>query len=142
MPPAGGLKTPMRFLRAKRFCRPCGGGLDEDRAMKAIIALLLFIATTAAARAQPHACAADAIAKADQLLRFHGEIQAGQPAAVDENVKVLPPVKALRGNGRFDVLDVWGHIYKADYRMRLIYAQIKGSCALMGQEILEASDPY
>jgi len=26
--------------------------------------------------------------------------------------------------------------------MRLIYAQIKGSCALMGQEILEASDPY
>jgi hypothetical protein len=24
----------------------------------------------------------------------------------------------------------------------LIYAQIKGSCALMGQEILEASDPY
>ena len=42
----------------------------------------------------------------------------------------------------FDVLEVWGHIYKADYRMRLIYAQIKGSCALMGQEILEASDPY
>jgi hypothetical protein len=40
------------------------------------------------------------------------------------------------------VLEVWGHIYKADYRMRLIYGQIKGSCALMGQEILEASDPY
>jgi hypothetical protein len=33
-------------------------------------------------------------------------------------------------------------ILEADYRMRLIYAQIKGSCALMGQEILEASDPY
>ena len=75
-------------------------------------------------------------------LRFHGEVQSGQPAAVDQNVKVLPPVKALKGNGRFDVLEVWGHIYKADYRMRLIYAQIKGSCALMGQEILEASDPY
>jgi hypothetical protein len=110
--------------------------------MKVIIALLLFVATTAAASAEPHACAAAAIAKADQLLRFHGEVQAGQPAAVDQNVKVLPPVKALKGNGRFDVLEVWGHIYKADYRMRLIYAQIKGSCALMGQEILEASDPY
>jgi hypothetical protein len=55
---------------------------------------------------------------------------------------VLPPVKALKGNGRFDVLEVTGHVYKANYRMRLIYAQIKGSCLLMGQEILEASDPY
>ena len=51
-------------------------------------------------------------------LRFHGEVQSGQPAAVDQNVKVLPPVKALKGNGRFDVLEVWGHIYEADYRMR------------------------
>jgi hypothetical protein len=110
--------------------------------MKVMIALLLFVVTAAAAaQAEPHACAADAIA-ADQLLRFHGEVQSCQPAAVDQNVKVLPPVKALKGNGRFDVLEVWGHIYKADYRMRLIYAQIKGSCALMGQEILEASDPY
>ena len=110
--------------------------------MKLITAFLLCIATVAAARAEPHACAADAIAKADQLLRFHGEVQSGQPASVDQNVKVLPPVKALKGNGHFDVLELWGHIYKADYRMRLIYAQIKGSCALMGQEILEASDPY
>jgi hypothetical protein len=29
-----------------------------------------------------------------------------------------------------------------DDAQQLIYAQIKGSCALMGQEILEASDPY
>jgi hypothetical protein len=26
--------------------------------------------------------------------------------------------------------------------MRFIYAQVSGSCLLMGQEILEASDPY
>jgi len=110
--------------------------------MKTVLASFAFVVAATAAQAEPHACAADAIAKADQLLRFHGEVQSGQPAAVDQNVKVLPPVKALKGNGRFDVLEVWGHIYKADYRMRLIYAQIKGSCALMGQEILEASDPY
>ena len=48
----------------------------------------------------------------------------------------------LKGNGKFDVLEVWGHIYKGDYRMRFIYAQIKDSCTLMGEEILEASDPY
>jgi len=110
--------------------------------MKVVFAFCLLIGSVAMALAQPHACAGDAIAKADQLLRFHGEVQAGPPAAVEQTVKVLPPVKALRGNGRFDVLEVWGHIYKADYRIRLTYAQIKGSCTLMGQEILEASDPY
>ena len=51
-------------------------------------------------------------------------------------------VKALRGEGRFDVLEVWGFIYKAEYRMHFLYAQIPGDCVLMGQEILEASDPY
>jgi hypothetical protein len=110
--------------------------------MKGTIASFLFIAGVASAQAAPHACASDAIAKAEQLLRLHGEAQVNQPIAVETEIKILPPVRALKGNGRFDVLEVWGHIYKADYRMRLIYAQIKGSCALMGQEILEASDPY
>jgi hypothetical protein len=62
--------------------------------------------------------------------------------AIDDTVKELAPIKVLKGNGKFDVLEVWGHIYKADYRMRFIYAQIKDSCTLMGEEILEASDPY
>ena len=105
----------------------------------AVVALLL---ATAAARAQSHVCSADAIAKAALLLRFHGSVEAGEPVDVEQNVKVLPSIKALKGNGRFDVLEVTGHIYKATYRMRLIYTQIKGSCLLMGQEILEASDPY
>jgi hypothetical protein len=56
--------------------------------------------------------------------------------------KQLPPVKTLKGKGKFDVLEVWGHIYKADYRMRFIYAPIQESCTLMGEEILDASDPY
>ena len=110
--------------------------------MKAVFAFLLLTGSATMAQAQPHGCAADAIAKADQLLRFHGEIPPDQPHAVDKDVKVLTPIKAIKGNGRFDVLEVWGYIYKTDYRIRLIYAQIKGSCALMGQEILEASDPY
>ena len=109
--------------------------------MKLTIAALLLIVATATAQAQTHPCAADAIAKATLLLRFHyGEPD--QPVDVDNSVKVLPAIKALKGNGRFDVLEVFGHIYKATYRMRFIYAQIKGSCVLMGQEILEASNPY
>ena len=105
-------------------------------------AAVLLMLGVAAAHAQAHSCSADAVEKATQLLRFHGGVAGGDPAVVEKDVKVLPPIKALKGNGRFDVLEVWGHIYKANYRMRLIYAQIKGSCVLMGQEILEASDPY
>ena len=110
--------------------------------MRLAMATLLLIVAPAAVRAQTHACSADAVAKATQLLRFHGNVETTEPVDVGKQVKVLPPIKALKGNGRFDVLEVWGHIYKADYRMQLIYAQIKGSCLLMGQEILEASDPY
>jgi hypothetical protein len=54
----------------------------------------------------------------------------------------LAAITALIGNGRFDVLEVYGSIYKATYRMRFIYAQIKGSRVLMGQEILEADNRY
>ena len=56
--------------------------------------------------------------------------------------KKIGTVKALRGKGTFDVLEVEGSVYKANYRLRLIFAQIPGSCLLMGQEILERSDPY
>ena len=93
--------------------------------MRLAIVVCVLLAAVAAAQAQPHACAADAIAKADQLLRFHGEIPPDQPHAVDKDVKVLPPVKALKGNGRFDVLEVWGYIYKTDYRIRLILPRSK-----------------
>ena len=71
-----------------------------------------------------------------------GDADAGMTMAIDDTVKTIAPIKALKGNGKFDVLEVWGHIYKADYRMHFIYAEIPGSCTLMGQEILEASDPY
>jgi hypothetical protein len=110
--------------------------------MRLAIAVAALLIAATAAQAQSHPCSADAIAKAALLLRFHGGAEAGQPLDIEQSVKVLPPLKALKGNGRFDVLEVAGHIYKASYRMRLIYAQIKGSCLLMGQEILEASDPY
>ena len=78
-------------------------------AIKLAIATLVLIVTAAAAQAQTHPCAADGIAKATPLLRFHyGE--PNEPADVETNVKVLPPIKALKGNGRFDVLEVSGHI--------------------------------
>lgn len=118
--------------------------------MKPVLAAALALSTLLAsapapAQAQAHPCAADAVAKAVPLLRLHfggGPDEKIENFAVDKAVKVLPPVKALRGHGRFDVLEVQGHVYRADYRMRFIYAQIKDSCLLMGQEILEAGNPY
>jgi hypothetical protein len=96
----------------------------------------------AQAQQKTHPCATDALKRADILLRLQAEAAADQPVDVEKTVKVLAPVKALKGKGRFDVLEVWGHVYKATYRMHFIYAQIPNSCALMGQEILEADDPY
>lgn len=88
-----------------------------------------------------HVCAADAVKHGKALLAFHFDDE-GPAQSVSPTVKVLPPVKALKGKGSFDVLEVWGAIYKAQYRMRFIYARIPGQCVLMGQEILEASNPY
>jgi len=109
--------------------------------MRLAVALLLLSAGAAAA--QTHPCAKDAIAKGMPLLKLHyDQAEKLENASIDDKVKVLGPINALKGKGKFDVLEVWGHIYKADYRMRFIYAQIGGSCLLMGQEILEASNPY
>jgi hypothetical protein len=106
------------------------------------LAAILLLLSTGVATAQTHPCAKDAVAKAMPLLKLHfDQAEKLENAGIDDQVKVLAPIKALKGNGKFDVLEVWGHIYKADYRMRFIYAQRKG-CTLMGQEILEASNPY
>jgi len=105
---------------------------------------LIWAAGTARAQSQ-HPCAADAISKAQLILKLHYGARPGETIenlSIGGSVKTLAPVKALKGNGKLDVLEVWGSIYKADYRMRFIYARIKNTCALMGQEILEASNPY
>lgn len=107
-------------------------------------ALMLGALTFAApALAADHPCAADAVAQGKKLLRFHAEDAAtSNPVGDGTNVRVLPQINALKGQGKFDVLEITSHVYKASYRMRFIYARVKGSCLLMGQEILEASNPY
>lgn len=108
------------------------------------LALVLLLLSSSASLAQGrHPCAGDAVAKAAPLLKLHlDDAELAKNVAIDAQVKTLAPVKALKGNGRFDVLEVTAHVVKADYRLRFLYAQIKGSCVLMGQEIIEASDPY
>lgn len=107
------------------------------------LAFVLLLASGGAGLAQArHPCAADARTRAAPLVKLHVGEEATENVAIDDAVKNLPAVKALKGDGRFDVLEVWGHVYKADYRLRFLYARIGGTCVLMGQEIIEASNPY
>lgn len=108
--------------------------------MKKIIALFLALLSCGVHAAPVHRCAEVAIHQAKSLLEFH----IGRPderIEIDKTVEVLAPIRTP-GNKKqmFDVLEVWGTIYKADYRMRLIYAQMKRECVLMGQEILEPAN--
>jgi len=87
--------------------------------------------------AQPpsHRCTAAAVEQAQKLLVFH--FGADDRIDVDKSAKTLSPIRNPANRGqRFDVLEVWGRIYKGEYRMRFLYAQAP-DCTLMGQEILE-----
>ena len=56
---------------------------------------------------------------------------------IDKSVRTLLPMRNPANRlQRLDVLEVWGRIYKGEYRMRFLYAQTS-DCVLMGQEILE-----
>jgi hypothetical protein len=105
-------------------------------------ALVQIVAAAPASATSPgHPCTAEAAEQALKLLRFHTD--GDERAAVfKERARHIGTVKALRGTSRFDVIEVPGGVYKADYRLRLIYARIGDRCVLMGQEVLEESDPY
>jgi hypothetical protein len=102
-----------------------------------LVSLVLLLSTVPAQATQAeHHCAADARVQARKLLVFHTE--ADRNVGIDEEVKVLPSIaNPAAKQQRFDVLELHGYVYKANYRIRLLYAQVPGPCVLMGQEILE-----
>lgn len=96
------------------------------------VALLAF--SSHAAAAPP--CSAPAIAQAGKLLAFHSDNDGR--ISIDEKVRQLPSVRnPASKKQKFIALEVWGYIYKGQYRMRLIYYPLGPDCVLMGQEILE-----
>lgn len=73
---------------------------------------------------------------AKKLLVFHAGADNG--IKINQSVKKRAPIpNPANRKQRFDVLEVWGYIYKGQYQMRFLYAQLAGECILMGQEILE-----
>ena len=84
----------------------------------------------------PHHCAGAASDQAGKLLLFH--FGPDSRIEIDKTVRVLAPIRNPANRAqRLDVLEVWGHIYKGQYRMRFIYAQSPTECVLIGQEVLE-----
>lgn len=83
-----------------------------------------------------HRCAPAAREQAQKLLTFH--VGADDRIEIDKTVKTQLPMRNPANRlQRFDVLEVWGRIYKGQYRMRFLYARIPKECVLMGQEIVE-----
>jgi len=108
--------------------------LDQARMNATLLALALLVPATGFAA--EHRCAADARVQARKLLVFHTE--ADRNVGIDEEVTQLSSIaNPAAKQQRFDVLELHGYVYKANYRIRLLYAQVPGPCVLMGQEILE-----
>jgi len=104
--------------------------------MKTILACAFTLCAAGAQAAPVHHCAAAAASQAQRLLAFH--IGPDDRIEIDQDVKVLAPMRNPANKKQlFDVLEVWGNVYKGQYRMHFIYAQMKGDCVLIGQEILE-----
>ncbi|KRA76624.1 hypothetical protein ASD78_03005 [Lysobacter sp. Root667] len=106
------------------------------RALAAVLLAGLAGHASAATKPSSHACAADALVQAQKLLAFHTDDD--ERARVSGPAKPLPSiVNPANAKQRFDVLEVWGYVYKGQYRMRLEYYRLGNDCVLMGQEILE-----
>ena len=102
-----------------------------------LLALLILTGACCFCTAADSACAAGAIDRAKQLLTFHAG--SDERMTIDKAVKQLPSMANPEDpKQRFEVLEVWGYIYKGKYRMRFIYYDSRSTgCLLMGEEILE-----
>lgn len=79
------------------------------------------------------ACSDAARATALSLLKLHSE--GDDRASVDSKVRLARPVRAPKGKGRLTVLEVTGFVYKAEYRIRVLY--LPKGCARVGVELIE-----
>ncbi|AXQ30486.1 hypothetical protein D0B54_18170 [Solimonas sp. K1W22B-7] len=82
-------------------------------------------------------CAADARERARKLLGFH--FGSDEDFSIDDKVKLLAPIRnPASPKQKLEVLEVWGFLYKGQYRMHFIYSPSRSTpCLLIGQEIIE-----
>lgn len=101
--------------------------------------LLFFLLSLALGEATAAtSCAQDALIRAKPLLMLHFSSEDDR-ITIEITAEELPSIaNPANPKQRLKVYEVWGYIYKGQYRMRFIYHVLEGSgCTLMGQEILE-----
>jgi hypothetical protein len=104
--------------------------------LAAAIGIATWAGSTPASAQTGHRCSPAAREQAQKLLAFH--VGGDDRIEIDKSVRTLLPMRNPANRlQRFDVLEVWGRIYKGQYRVRLIYARIPKECVLIGQEVLE-----
>ncbi len=105
------------------------------------IVLLAFIGTCCYCHAAGPPCESSALDQAKKLLTFH--MGPDDRMTIDNTIKELPSMRNPEDpKQKFEVLEAWGYVYKARYRMRFIYYTSPAtSCRLMGEEILEYAAP-
>jgi hypothetical protein len=112
--------------------------------LSSLAALCLPIAGYAAVSPSSTLCADYAREQARRLLAFHYGEDSGE-LHIEDAAKPLPSiVNPADRRQRFDVLEVWGFVYKGQYRMRFEYYRPTPraeDCILMGQELLEYAKP-
>jgi hypothetical protein len=109
--------------------------------VSAICTLLVLINSAIFASPQPvkqHRCASDAVELAKKLVSFHvGPLD--HSIDINREVITLAPMRNPASPAqRLDVLEVWGSVYKGNFRMRFTYIRHKSitECVMVGQEIL------
>lgn len=108
--------------------------MTQSQLLALCVASLVVSLPTSATAAHP--CAQDAVRRASKLLALHTD--GDQAGSVAKTTTALTPVRnPANSQQQFDVVAVSGYVYKTEYRMRFLYAQIPGQCVLVGQEILE-----
>jgi hypothetical protein len=109
--------------------------------MNFILCFLVLLSLLGPCYAADIPCASRAVDRAKQLLTFHSG--ADDRMSIDKTVKQLPSIRNPENPAQsFQVLEVWGNIYKGRYRMRFLYFNSRAtSCLLMGEEILEYARP-
>ncbi len=117
--------------------------LSGRRSACVVTALVLAMLTTtspvlakpAATAKPPHPCEGAAREVALKLLRLQSD--GDDRASVEGDTTTQKPVKAPKGKAKYDVLQVMGFVYKATFRVRVLYLQGDASCARVGMEIVE-----
>lgn len=84
-------------------------------------------------------CISNALIQAPRLIEYaFGPLDGFRVEINNDSARTLKSVKNQADlTENLTVIEVWGSIYKANYRTRFIFSTKSETCVLVGQEVLE-----